>query len=221
MSNRLCCESEPKSEMLDLFPPELLKFAPDEQRVSVTLYRLLAQGHPVGEPHLADEVGLDEDSVRRLLQTWPYVYFDGAGRIIGYWGLSLREMNHRFEVDGRQLYTWCAWDSLWIPAILGKTVAVTSRCPESGQRISLTVSPEGIQEVRPVEVVMSFLRPEAGKMQEDVIMHFCHFVHFFASREHGEQWIARTPGTFLLSLKQAYELGRRKNETQYPDVLCG
>jgi alkylmercury lyase len=219
MANRSCCETESLNGLLDLFPPELLRLTPEEQRVSVSLYRLLAEGQPVSVPHLSERLRLDEDSVRRLPQAWPSVYFDKAGRIIGYWGLSLPEMDHRFEVEGRQLYTWCAWDSLWIPAILGKPAAVTSRCPESGQRISLTVSPKGVQKVAPAGAIMSFLRPEAGRWREDAIAHFCHFVHFFASPEDGERWIARTRGTFLLSLKEAYELGRRKNAAQYPDVL--
>jgi hypothetical protein len=31
--------------------------------------------------------------------------------------LAATAMHHRFEVDGRALSTWCAWDSLFIPEI--------------------------------------------------------------------------------------------------------
>src|SRR3989442_9036358 len=46
-------------------------------------------------------------------------YTDKQGRIIGFGGLAVREMPHRFKVDGRTLYTWCAWDSLFIPVTRG------------------------------------------------------------------------------------------------------
>jgi hypothetical protein len=44
-------------------------------------------------------------------------------------------------------------------------------------------------------------------------------VHFFRDREAGEQWIAAHPGTFLLSLDAAFDLGRRVNATRYRDIL--
>ncbi|WP_455153162.1 organomercurial lyase [Cupriavidus basilensis] len=35
-----------------------------------------------------------------------------ATSLVGY-GLTLRETRHAFEVDGRRLYTWCAFDTLF------------------------------------------------------------------------------------------------------------
>ena len=58
--------------------------------------------------------------------------------------------------------------------------------------------------------MVSFLSPE-GRFDGNVITSFCHFIHFFASRRAGEQWIARHPGTFLLSLADAFELARLSN----------
>jgi hypothetical protein len=40
---------------------------------------------------------------------------------------------------------------------------------------------------------VSFLTPDQG-FDADVIQSFCHFVHFFASREAGETWTAEHPG---------------------------
>jgi len=52
---------------------------------------------------------------------------------------------------------------------------------------------------------VSFLRPD-GPFDSGVIESFCHFVHFFASRRAGEQWVAGHPGTFLLTLGEAADL---------------
>jgi hypothetical protein len=52
-----------------------------------------------------------------------------------------------------------------------------------------------------------------------VIESFCHFVHFFASRQAGQQWAAGHPGTFLLTLAEAADLAARGNQRMFPDVL--
>jgi alkylmercury lyase len=66
-------------------------------------------------------------------------------------------MHHRFAVDGRELSTWCALDSLFIPEILGRSAQVTSADPESGGTVRLTVAPERIEQVEPNDAVMSFI----------------------------------------------------------------
>src|SRR2546422_6561781 len=53
-----------------------------------------------------------------------FVYPDDEGRVLGFGGLAAAPMHHRLEVDGRTLWTWCAWDSLFIPEILGKRARV-------------------------------------------------------------------------------------------------
>ncbi|MGH7575101.1 MAG: organomercurial lyase [Longimicrobiales bacterium] len=42
-------------------------------------------------------------------------------------------MHHRFEIDARTLGTWCAWDSLFIPELLGEAARVQSTDPETGE----------------------------------------------------------------------------------------
>ena len=58
-------------------------------------------------------------------------------------------MSHRFEVAGRTLYTWCAWDSLFLPQILGQEAEVESTCPltaaEAGPRRLTCLFEESVQ----------------------------------------------------------------------------
>ena len=65
---------------------------------------------------------------------------------------------------------------------------------------------------------MSFL-PPGGPFDSGVIESFCHFVHFSASRQAGEQWAAGHPGTFLLTFGEAADLAARANRRMFPDVL--
>ena len=66
------------------------------------------------------------------------------------------------------------------------------------------MSPEGIEGVEPAGTSVSFLRPEEGKIREDLIGHFCHYVHFFCSEQAGMEWSAEHKGTFILSLREAH-----------------
>ncbi len=205
--------------LLSIFPAEFIHLSEDEQKISVQIYRLLAEGEPVPVERVAQVLGLAKDFVENILQKWPGVFYDGQKRIIGYWGLALPEMAHRFLVNGQTLYTWCAWDSLFIPAILQQTAEVESTCAATGEKIRLTVSPEGVTQVNPVDSVVSFVTSEAAKLRENVIVNFCHYVHFFSSVEAANQWVSKNSGTFVLSLAEAFRLGRMKNSIQYQKKL--
>ncbi len=203
------------NEVAGWFP----KLTKEEQQISLQLYRLLAQGSPVAPEQLAVRLALPPEQVRQTLQRWPGVFYDERDRVVGYWGLALPEMSHRFTVSGKTLYTWCAWDSLFLPELIGETAHVESTCPVTGNVIRLVVSPTAIIETDPAGAVMSFLTPDAARVQEDVITHFCHFVHFFHSAEAGQEWISEHGGTFLLSMPDAFTLARRKNAIRYRDTL--
>src|ERR1700732_4275913 len=98
--------------------PHLPHFLPEEQRVAVALYHELAKGRAVDTEQLGFALGISSDDARTLLDREPiknFIYPDDLGRVLGFGGLAAAPMHHRFEVDGRMLSTWCAWDSLVIP----------------------------------------------------------------------------------------------------------
>jgi alkylmercury lyase len=95
---------------------------------------------------------------------------------------------------------------------------VTSRSPTSDAEISLTVTPTGPTDLAPADTVVSFLLPET-EFDAGVIQRFAHFVHFFASPEDSEQWTAGHPGTFVLSVDEAYRLGQLTNRAAFGAAL--
>jgi alkylmercury lyase len=189
-----------------------------DQRVQLKLFRLLAEGDPVEPERLAAQVALPDSEVRALLARWHGVHSDEAGRVVAFQGLSLVEAPHRFRVAGRELYTWCAWDTLFLPELIGRPAEVQSTCPTSGATVSLHASPEGPSEVSPSEAALSFIRP-GGSFSEDTIASFCRFVHFFASPQAAEPWTRRHSGTFVISIEQGFEIGRRTNAAQLGAAL--
>lgn len=189
----------------------------DEQGLALAIYRQLAHGLPVAASELAEALGREAEGIEKTLERWPGVFRDGEGRIVAFWGLAIAEMAHRFRVGGRTLYTWCAWDALFLPALIGQRAEVASRSPVSGELIRLTVSAEGIEEVAPEATVISMLAPSAD-FDDSVLISFCHYVHFFSSPEDAQPWLSEQVGTFLLSLEEAFELGRLTNAAKFPDL---
>ena len=57
------------------------------------------------------------------------------------------------------------------------------------------------------------------QFDDDVIRSFCHFVHFFASPGDARAWLADHAQIFLLSVEDAFELGRLTNRLVYGDAL--
>ncbi|MDQ3963330.1 MAG: organomercurial lyase [Actinomycetota bacterium] len=179
-----------------------------DQRIIRTLYRLLREGDPVTDSDIATSTSLGLKEVGSRIANWPGVYRDDNGSVIGFWGLTIAEMPpHEIILDGRTLWAWCAWDTLFLPRRLGATLDVRSLCPVTGERISLRVSSSRVKSVEPEHVVVSFLEPNRP-FDADVIGSFCHYVHFFADKVAGEKWTADHPGTFLMSLDDAFEVAR-------------
>lgn len=210
-----------ESDRLDSLATAVAMAVPDfDERVAFAVYRRLAEGSPAPAAGVAERGGVRTQRVEQLLTSWPGVFFDKEKNVIGFWGLTITKLSptHSLVVDGQILYAWCAWDTLFLPGILDATARVESVCPTTGQTISLLVSPDGVLETSHPEAVVSFLTPEQH-FDADVIQSFCHFVHFFTSPAAGEAWTAEHPGTFLLSLEDAFELGRRVNALNFPSEL--
>ncbi len=208
-------------ELADSLCAAFPKLDDAQRRLVLATYRRLARGMATSPVEIAEHAGIEIEKARRIFGDWIGVYSDEAKRVIGFWGLTIEKMKHRFEVDGAQLYTWCAWDTLFLPELLGKSARVESVCEASGKPVRLSVSPKRVELVDPGSVCISFLTPDSSRFQQDIVQNFCHYIHFFRSRKDGEAWIAKTPGTFILSLDEATELARRKNQFQFGPLPSG
>jgi Alkylmercury lyase len=132
---------------------------------------------------IADDAGIEIEKAQRIFDGWIGVHSDEAKRVIGFWGLTIAKMKHRFEVDGAQLYTWCTWDTLFLPELLEKSARVESVCDATGKPVRLSVSPKRVESAVPGSVSISFLTPDSSRFQQDIVQNFCHCIHFFRSRK--------------------------------------
>ncbi|MBC9724993.1 organomercurial lyase MerB [Streptomyces sp. TRM68367] len=168
------------------------------------LQTLLAAGHPVTIEQLAARAGRPAQEIREALAAMPDTEYDAEGRIIGY-GLTFNPTPHRYEVNGRTFYTWCALDTLAFPAILGHTAQVTSPCRATGEPVRLTVTPDGPREVEPATAVVSLVTPDAPT---SVRISFCNQVHFFTSPDAAKDWLTEHPDARVLPVAEAFAVGR-------------
>ncbi len=130
-------------------------------------FAALVQGiasHGVVSPvEFGKELGIDSSRANEVLQGLATigVQVDHSGNVVGA-ALTALETPHRIEVAGKELYAWCALDTLFIPGLLGESAEVQSKCPVSEETVRLTVAPEGVQEFGPTEAVISVVLPGVG-----------------------------------------------------------
>jgi alkylmercury lyase len=172
---------------------------------------LLADARPATPHALAGKTGVSLDQVTTAIthaRSMGVEVEDGA--IIGA-ALTLRPTSHRFRVRGNDLYTWCGFDALFLPILLGERAEVASTCPVTGVDIRLTVEPDGaVSAATPAEVVVGIVGEDvtscctAAGPGSDI----CTQMQFFASRDAGERWLDSHPGVAVVDLDSAREIAR-------------
>jgi alkylmercury lyase len=178
--------------------------------------RLLAGGDPVALERLAAAAGWPLEAVDAALNAQTSAERDDRGRLVGL-VLTLRPTTHRFIVDGRILFAWCASDTLMLPMILGRPARVESTCPQTGQPIRIDVTPDGVERVDPPDAVMSAVRPPGPVA--DVRSATCNHGHFFGSIAATAAWAAAHPDGHIYPVQEAFGLDRQVIEQLGWDAL--
>jgi alkylmercury lyase len=181
------------------------KSTQENRRLRSQLLRFVARGEPVLPEQVTSALELSLETVNQLfnqMQTQG-CEFDVNGNLVGMI-LTQIPTSHRFRVAGRDLYAWCALDTLFLPALLGQTAEVESACPVTSEKITLTISPDRIEVCSPPEVVISLVTADCCTPgpQGD----FCGQIFFFASHDTAAAWIGERSGIEILSAADAFTL---------------
>jgi len=193
-------------------PPD---FGPDRFRLLLRVLKTLACGRPVNR-HQVVQIAADLDmSPKEAHEVLAGVCErDAEGRILGSMGLSLNDQwASRFYVNGTQLRTWCAWDSLFLPPLLNRTASIVSFSPRRKKEVRVTVSPAQVEWACPKTAVVSIVnlgtRDQDTSSVEAIRSNFCHQVYFFPTEQEAEEWAEDKENISILSVEEAYELGKR------------
>ena len=205
-------------ELKELFIQAFPRLDTTGQQQATQLYQLLAQGQPVNIETFASHINLSTNETRKLLDSWTGVSFNKKHQIDAFWGLSTSKTTHSFNTGQHILYTWCAWDLLFMPIILKQTITTTTQCPISKQRIALTISEHGIEDVSPANAMVTFIKPTLEQLKANVTNSFCQYIFFVESEQTGQQWQQQHDNGFLLELDQGFNLGKDIIQQVFKDL---
>jgi hypothetical protein len=140
-------------------------YGPANSRVLSRTWKEIAKGKPVTPETVENyirELGVPADDARVFLQKM--AERDENGNIIGILGMSQgKTWSHKFCVNGNELRTWCAWDTLFLPQCVGQTAEVVSESPVLKHKVNLRISPEKVESYSPEGMAVSIvtLDPDA------------------------------------------------------------
>ena len=154
-------------------------------RFTAPMIRLVAEGRPVALERIAAEADVPVEEIESWLRAQPGTDWDDRGRLLGF-GLTQRPTRHRYLIDGRVLFTFCAADTLIFTPILGRPARVESSCPTTGQPIRIELTPEAVTSADPTTTVVSQLNLCCGA--SDIRGSLCDYGHFFASVSAAQPW---------------------------------
>ncbi|MBW2233737.1 MAG: hypothetical protein JRG92_22745 [Deltaproteobacteria bacterium] len=131
-----------------------------------TMVRAIAEYGVVSAERFAESMGLGVSRAEELFAELGRMGMqsDDAGNIVGA-ALTTRETPHRVRVAEKELYAWCALDTLFIPGLLGETADVESLCPISGEAIRLRVTPGSVESCDPSDAWLSVFLPGGSSRQ--------------------------------------------------------
>jgi alkylmercury lyase len=178
----------------------------EQEELCLPILQQVSKGKPLPKATLTTSLSISQDELDQRLTRLPDTDFDREGQIVG-WGVTLVPTRHRFQIDGKALYTWCAFDTVLFPPTLGQTAQVHSTCPVTGQPISFVATPEGVvMELTPVSAVLSLIVP--AERRDCVRSTFCEQSLFFRSEQAASRWLSLHPEALILSIEEAAHVGK-------------
>jgi alkylmercury lyase len=182
------------------------------------IQKLLLAGQPVSPERIAATLQISRNEVTAILNYWGAA-LDNEGNVVGL-GLSVVPTPHAYQINGRQLYVWCAGDAIMFPIFHKASAVIESPDPISGEKVRLIGTPEGAKEVEPSTAVVSWV---PGTLDiEKVRAKFCNFTNFFTSVETASQYVARHPDLIIVPIDAVFQLGKLFREREpYKSVIAG
>lgn len=202
---------------LDTIVTRLLKpLAHNRETLNHTIPAHLAQGKPLEKTALALALHLSPEELEQQLARLPDLEVDAQNRIVG-WGVTLVPTRHRFQIQGHDLFAWCAFDTVLYPPQLGAEAQISSICPVTGRTISFAATPDGrIKNLSQEACVLSLLIPT--EQRNCGRAGFCEPSLFFWDEHAAASFLATHPETILLSIEEAAYAGKHIAQHRTSDV---
>lgn len=169
-----------------------------------TALSALVRGAPLGVETLATRSGVTVDEVERQL------HLSGAARndrgdIIGLAGISPDDGAFRLTAPGLEARTCCALTAHASAIVRGDGVEIETSDPVEGSRITLFVTPAGIESTSPESICATMVLLEAPQKREGLFDRFCRFARYFRSTSTAARFPFGERTSLVLSPAEVHE----------------
>lgn len=190
---------------------ELSRCGQQDLELCSQIVRRVMGGQPVSPTALSSSLQMSQRDLSHRLACLPDVEVDQRGEILG-WGFTLVPTAHQVQIRGKQLFAWCAFDTIQFPPALHVEAHIQSTCPQTGSPIRFAITSEGeVRHLTPTQACMSLIVPDQCGHEGNtpsVRTTFCEQSLFFQSEEAASMFLAGHPEALLLSLEEAAWLAR-------------
>jgi len=188
-----------RSELVQTIEHLRTRWARADTPVLKHAFPLLAEGRPVAFVRLAQAAGTTIELAAQAVAS-ARVTLDGNGDIVELFGITLTMTPHHIQLERAVLYSCCALVAHVVPRLMGRTVAVNSWDPVTGDRVDLEIGPKGLRAFQPDTAMASMIVTNEQTVHEDAPLHFCQHVHHFVSRKSADEFAAGKPGRYVLTI---------------------
>lgn len=185
----------------------VLDGTPDELAVQKAGFGALLAGESLTVAELSQRSGLDvvtvAAAVDALLGRESATVADD-GRVDGIAGVTVRPTRHGMTVHGHTANTWCAFDSVGIPAALGLDAVAVTSCGYCKERIEVSFT-----EGRTAATGLWGWLPALPSESVTLMSTFCSAADLFCDREHFDRWYesAGRPDGEACPIEELLEIG--------------
>tara|TARA_R110002050_G_scaffold22829_8_gene62095 strand:- start:9953 stop:10552 length:600 start_codon:yes stop_codon:yes gene_type:complete len=166
----------------------------------INIQKELIKGNPIPIVKYYALVGLHIEKANDVLEILGES--NENNQITAFSGLSLTPTHHKFIVQNKTLYTWCALDAILFTEWLDVSSQIISLDPIDNSIIELNIECDHLVSSNPYPIFISWVE----KMDScNIRGSFCNHVSFFASEQTAKQWLSKNPSGKILTLEDLFE----------------
>ncbi|WP_445955076.1 organomercurial lyase [Yeosuana sp.] len=166
----------------------------------INIQKELIKGNPIPIVKYYALVGLHIEKANDVLEILGES--NENNQITAFSGLSLTPTHHKFIVQNKTLYTWCALDAILFTEWLDVSSQIISLDPIDNSIIELNIECDHLVSSNPYPIFISWIE----KMDScNIRGSFCNHVSFFASEQTAKQWLSKNPSGKILTLEDLFE----------------
>lgn len=138
----------------------------EQKMISVKAFYSILEARPITSNRLHEITGMSIEQVETIIDDLAYrgmIELGGERGVVGSHGLSLLETEHRLNINGQNLFSWCAADAVGIPAALNMDALIKSECFSCKEPLTIRVRKGEISFASQPDLRVWVIKADLGK----------------------------------------------------------